>query len=150
MTDPDALRWMRAAIDLSRRCPPSDTAFSVGAIIVSARGEQIASGYSRESDPVEHAEQAALAKLPSGHDAVAGSTLYSTLEPCSARASRSLTCTDLVLRSGIKRVVIAWREPSVFVEGRGYEYLTAAGVVVEELPELADDARHVNNHLYPT
>jgi diaminohydroxyphosphoribosylaminopyrimidine deaminase/5-amino-6-(5-phosphoribosylamino)uracil reductase len=46
-------------------------------------------------------------------------------------------------------VVIAWREPSLFVDGRGYELLTAAGVVVEELPELADDARQVNGHLVP-
>jgi pyrimidine deaminase RibD-like protein len=66
MIDPDTLRWMRAAIDLSRRCPPSTTAFSVGAIIVSADGEEIASGYSRQSDPHDHAEQAALAKLPAG------------------------------------------------------------------------------------
>ncbi|PRY38898.1 dCMP deaminase [Umezawaea tangerina] len=149
MTDPHDVRWMKAAIDLSRRCPPSATAFSVGAIIVSATDEEVASGYSREFDPLEHAEEAALTKLVDRPDNAVGSTLYSTLEPCSARASRLLSCTALVLRSGITRVVIAWREPPLFVEGRGYELLTAAGIAVDELPECADEARQVNDHLAP-
>ena len=66
-----------------------------------------------------------------------GTTLYSSLEPCSARASRPRTCTELILAAGIGRVVFAWREPAIFVEGRGAELLHAAGVEVVELPELA-------------
>src|SRR6185437_6720679 len=33
------LRWLREAVELSKRCPPSDAAFSVGAILVGARGQ---------------------------------------------------------------------------------------------------------------
>ena len=46
------------------QCPPSQTAFSVGAVVVAADGTELARGYSREGgDPVSHAEEAALAKL---------------------------------------------------------------------------------------
>ena len=65
----------------------------------------------------------ALAALGEGWQAPPGSTIYSSLEPCSARASRPRTCTDLILAAHIGRVVFAWREPSIFVEGRGAELL---------------------------
>lgn len=138
---------LRRAIELSRNCPPSDTAFSVGAIVVDADGNEIATGYSRESDPHDHAEEAALAKLAPGDPRLSGATIYSSLEPCSARASRPRSCTDLILESGIPRVVFAWREPSIFVDCVGAETLRATGRTVIEFPELAPEVRAVNAHL---
>lgn len=139
--------WLRRAIELSRNCPPSNTAFSVGAVVVDADGTEIATGYSRESDPHDHAEEAALAKLAADDPRLPGATIYSSLEPCSSRASRPRTCTELILESGIPRVVFAWREPSVFVDCVGAETLRTAGRTVIELPELADEVRTVNAHL---
>lgn len=138
-------QWMERAIELSRLCPRVPNAYSVGAVIVDAGGNELATGYSREDDPVVHAEESALGKLD---DVPSGATIYSTLEPCSERKSRPLTCTRLILSAGIQRVVIAWREPDLFVaDCQGVELLTAAGVEVVELPELADAARSVNAHL---
>lgn len=136
---------LQRAIDLGLQCPPSRTAFSVGAVIVGASGEVIATGYSRESEPEAHAEETALAKV--GVQSLAEATLYSSLEPCSARSSRPTSCTDLILAAGIERVVFALHEPAVFVEGRGGERLRAAGVQVIHLPELAAQVEHVNAHL---
>jgi len=160
-------RWLAEAIELSGRCPPSASAFSVGAILVAADGSVIATGFSRERDRRDHAEEVALgrAALPGarpGPDAalapgspraaagggrLAGATLYSSLEPCAARASRPRPCTELIIAAGLRRVVIAWLEPPVFVEGRGAARLRAAGVTVIEIPELAAAARAVNAHL---
>lgn len=140
-------QWMERAIELSRRCPQVPNAYSVGAVIVDRDGNELATGYSRENDPVVHAEESALGKLA---EVPAGATIYSTLEPCSERRSRPLSCTRLILAAGIQRVVIAWREPDLFVaDCQGVELLTAAGVEVVELPELADAARAVNAHLTP-
>ncbi|OJY47297.1 dCMP deaminase [Pseudonocardia sp. 73-21] len=136
---------LRHAVELARRCPPSDTAFSVGALVVGPDGAVLAEGWSRRDGGTEHAEEAALGDL--GGRVPPGSTVYSSLEPCSARASRPRTCTQLILAAGVARVVIAWREPSTFVEGEGAELLRAAGVEVVELPELADAAREPNRHL---
>ena len=55
MTAQDDERWMRAAIELAWRCPPSDTAYSVGAVIVTADGAELSRGFSREDDPLVHA-----------------------------------------------------------------------------------------------
>ncbi|WP_199485349.1 cytidine/deoxycytidylate deaminase family protein [Actinomadura craniellae] len=138
------LRWLGLACDLARRCPPSATAFSVGAVVVGPDGRELARGFSRQDDPVAHAEEAALAGLAA---VPAGSTIYSSLEPCGRRASRPRPCARLILDAGIGRVVFAWREPSLFVEGAGAELLRAAGVDVVEIPELAGPARAPNRHL---
>lgn len=140
-------RYLRAAIELSRRCPVSETAFSVGAIVALPDGTVLATGYSRESDPKVHAEEAALAKLDPAEVPSAGVTIYSSLEPCSTRASRPLSCTRLILDAGIGRVVFAWREPTLFVVGEGTELLREAGCEVVEVPDLAPLVRAVNAHL---
>ncbi|GAA1803214.1 dihydrofolate reductase family protein [Planosporangium flavigriseum] len=139
--------WLEAAIGEARRCPPAWTAFSVGAVIVDAAGREIVRGYSRETDPHVHAEEAALAKVDPADPRLAGATIYSSLEPCSLRKSRPAPCATLIRAAGIPRVVYAWREPTLFVDGRGAEDLEAAGVEVVQVPELVDEARAVNAHL---
>ncbi len=172
------------AIEISWRCPPSPSAFSVGAVIVDrsvgatadASARVLATGHSRELDPHDHAEEVALRRLarlarpdppdrsdgpdwadwadradralPSGPPASASSlTLYSSLEPCSARASRPRTCTELIIEAGIRRVVFAWREPEVFVDCEGAEIMRRVGLDVVEVPGLAAAVRAVNAHL---
>jgi len=139
--------WMMQAINLSRRCPPSQEAYSVGVIIVGADGCKISQGFSRESAPHIHAEEAALAKLKPDDPRLHTATVYSTLEPCSQRRSARTTCTQLLIASGVRRVVIAWREPNLFADCRGVELLTEAGVEVVEYRDLADEVRRVNAHL---
>jgi pyrimidine deaminase RibD-like protein len=142
-------RWMRLAISLAWECPPSATAFSVGAVIVGADGTELSRGFSREGgDAVVHAEESALGKLAAGDPRLAGATVYSTLEPCSFRKSRPRTCTELIIAAGLRRVVIAWREPALFVaDCQGYELLSAAGLQVSEMPGLAAEAAAPNRHL---
>lgn len=145
---PEDRKWMELAIELARQCPPKESAYSVGAVIVDENDQEISRGYSRETDMSVHAEEAALAKLPPDSQRLKNATIYSTLEPCSQRKSRPLTCTQLILTAGIKRVVMAWREPALFVaDCQGYEMLTEAGVEVVEMPEFAEAARAVNAHL---
>jgi diaminohydroxyphosphoribosylaminopyrimidine deaminase / 5-amino-6-(5-phosphoribosylamino)uracil reductase len=142
-------RWMRLAIDLAWQCPPAPTAYSVGAVIVAQNGTELSRGFSREGDdPHAHAEESALGKLSPGDPRLPGATIYSTLEPCSQRKSRPRTCTELIIASGIRRVVIAWREPALFVaDCQGYELLQQAGLTVTELPEFTERAREPNRHL---
>jgi riboflavin-specific deaminase-like protein len=179
-------RFLRWAVELSRLSPPSATAFSVGAVIVAADGEVLATGFSREQQDHDHAEEVALRKLTQGGPTqgrptqgrptqgrptqgrptqgkptpgkptpgklgpdprLRGATIYSSLVPCGARASRPVTCVQHIVAAGIPRVVFAWREPRLFTDGRGAEQLRAAGLTVVEVPELADRARSVNAHL---
>jgi diaminohydroxyphosphoribosylaminopyrimidine deaminase/5-amino-6-(5-phosphoribosylamino)uracil reductase len=145
-TDRDR-EYLLYAIELAKSCPPSRTAFSVGAVIIEAHGAVLATGYSREGDPREHAEEAALGKIASDDRRLDGATLYSSLEPCSTRASRPRSCTELILATPISRVVFAWREPDLFVDCQGAELLRAAGRHVVEVPALAPLVRRTNDHL---
>ena len=163
----DDLRWMELAIELAWLAPQSTAAYSVGAIIVGADGAELSRGFSREApDPNAHAEESALSKLDPGDPRLAGATIYSTLEPCSQRKSRPRSCTALIVATrtaargrlagpagpgrnpGLGRVVIAWREPGLFVaDCQGVELLTRAGIEICELPELAELAKAPNRHL---
>jgi diaminohydroxyphosphoribosylaminopyrimidine deaminase / 5-amino-6-(5-phosphoribosylamino)uracil reductase len=137
--------WLTSAIELSRLAPPTPTNYAVGAIVVDEHETSLATGYTGELSPRNHAEEAALAKL-AGRD-LSRTTLYSSLEPCTMRRSRPGTCTDLILAAGIGRVVIALREPLLFADCDGVERLRERGVEVIEIPELGELVRAVNAHV---
>lgn len=137
--------WLREAIEHSRLCLPSYAAYSVGAVIVSAQGIELARGYSRETAATAHAEEAALTRVTMTD--LEGATLYSSLEPCGVRTSRPVPCARLIADTAIRRVVFALREPPTLAPGGGAAMLRAAGIEVVEVPELSDAVRAVNAHL---
>ncbi|WP_217248793.1 dihydrofolate reductase family protein [Streptomyces sp. AC602_WCS936] len=141
--------WLALACELAELCPPSATAFSVGAVVVAADGTELARGHSREGgDAVVHAEEAALAKTDPGDPRLATATVYSSLEPCARRASRPAPCARLILDAGVRRVVTAWREPDTFVPGAdGSGVLAAQGATVVVLPDYEGRAKAPNRHL---
>ncbi|MES5825135.1 dihydrofolate reductase family protein [Streptomyces sp. RG80] len=143
--------WLRLACELAALCPPSSTAFSVGAVVVAADGTELARGHSREGgDEAVHAEEAALAKIPADDPRLASATVYSSLEPCARRASRPAPCARLILDAGVRRVVTAWQEPDTFVTSAdGNGLLTAKGVEVVLLTEFEHQAKAPNRHLLP-
>ena len=147
-------RFLRWAVELSRLCPPSDSAFSVGAVVVGEDGEVLATGFSREQEDHDHAEEVALRKLQGvSSDAIRGcGTPPSTARWCPAAPARPARspASQHIVAAGIPRVVFAWREPRLFTDGEGAEQLRAAGVAVTELPGLAERARAINAHLVPS
>lgn len=142
-------QWLALACELAALCPPSETAFSVGAVVVAADGTELARGHSREGgDPVTHAEEAALVKIDPADPRLPAATVYSSLEPCARRASRPAPCARLILDAGVRRVVTAWREPDTFVtDADGSGLLAAAGADVVLLPEYEERAKAPNRHL---
>lgn len=140
-------RRLKAAIELSRLSPPADSHYAVGAVITDANDNVLATGYTAEGELHNHAEEAALAKLAGRDLDLSRATVYTSLEPCTMRKSRPHSCTALIVKAGIGRVVLALREPSVFVDGHGVEELTEAGVEVVEMPELGHLVAAVNAHI---
>ena len=117
---------MRRALDLARGVWGSTHPNPmVGALIVED-GQVVAEG-ATAPDGGPHAERLAL--LARGKPPRPGATLYVTLEPCSTHG-RTGACTDLIIQSGIKRVVIGAPDPNPAHAGRGFEILRAAGVEV--------------------
>jgi diaminohydroxyphosphoribosylaminopyrimidine deaminase / 5-amino-6-(5-phosphoribosylamino)uracil reductase len=77
-----------------------------------------------------HAEVNAIASV-TRRELLQNSTLYVNLEPCS-HFGKTPPCSDLIIETGIPRVVIGCRDPHKAVAGKGIEKLAAAGVCVTE------------------
>ena len=141
------LAYLKEAIEQSRHCIPTDSAYCVGAVVVMPSGRTY-TGYTHETDSVNHAEEEAIAKALAAGESLRGATIYSSMEPCSTRKSKPESCTALILRHGFSKVVFALKEPPCFMECHGEELLRKAGVEVVVIPELAAEAAEVNRHLY--
>jgi len=91
-----------------------------------------------------HAEVEAIrdAVNRNGEKAANGATCYVTLEPCS-HYGKTPPCTSAVLSAGIRRVVVAMRDPNPAVNGCGLEILRNAGLEVTE-NVLEKEARSLN------
>jgi len=95
----------------------------VGAIIVK-HGKILSEGYHAFFGG-PHAEVAALSGLTP--EKCRNSTLYVNLEPCDHHG-KTPPCTDVIINSGIRRVVVGSIDPNPIVNGRGIEKLKAAGI----------------------
>jgi len=103
----------------------------VGAAILSGTHE-VARGFhevwGREHAEVRAFEAAAASPVP----AAEWDTLVVTLEPCSTLGKQP-ACTDMIARSGIRRVVVGSLDPDPRHRGAGLNQLRAAGIEVEYL-----------------
>lgn len=143
----DELAWLHMATRLAFAAPHSPTAFRVGCVIVDAGGQLLAQGHSRQYDPHDHAEEVALASLAADDPRLPTATLFTSVEPCAARASRPCPCAQLILGTTVQRIVYAWPEPSLFTDGGGARLLAEHGRTVVEVPALAAAARTPNHRL---
>lgn len=146
-TTADDIHYLREAIAESRRCIPCNTSYCVGAVIVTSDGE-VFRGYTHETSPTHHAEQEAIAKALAAGANLRGASIYSSMEPCSKRASEPESCTQLIIRHGFSHVAFALYEPDCFVCCRGALTLREAGIDVRYYPSLEDEVRGVNAHLW--
>ena len=96
----------------------------VGAVIV-RDGAVIGQGYHAFFGG-PHAERAALDSLTAPAN---GAVLYVTLEPC-CHHGKTPPCTDAIIKSGIRRVVIGASDPNPLVAGKGMAVLRSSGIEV--------------------
>ncbi|MBI4810414.1 MAG: bifunctional diaminohydroxyphosphoribosylaminopyrimidine deaminase/5-amino-6-(5-phosphoribosylamino)uracil reductase RibD [Ignavibacteriales bacterium] len=109
----------------------------VGAIIIKD-GKIIYRGYHKRFGD-SHAEVNAIRSVKSS---VRGATLYVNLEPCSYYG-KTPPCTDLIISSGISKVIIGMIDPNPLVSGKGIAQLKRAGIkVLVGISE--DDCRKLN------
>lgn len=110
----------------------------VGCVVLDKNGIEIANGYHKKSG-LPHAEADALNKL--GDEAVGG-TLIVNLEPCT-HFGKTPPCADLIIKKGIKKLVIGMRDPNPNVSGGGIDKCKKAGIeVIEDV--LHDESLSVN------
>ena len=129
MTDDE--KYMRRCIQLAKNgqlnAKPNPM---VGAVIVSADGRIIGEGYHVRCGE-GHAEVNAFAsvRLEDEH-LLPDATMYVSLEPCS-HYGKTPPCADLIIKKGVRRVVVGCIDDFAEVQGRGIQKLRNAGIEVE-------------------
>ena len=118
----------------------------VGAVIVSADGRIIGEGYHVRCGE-GHAEVNAFASVrPEDEALLPDSTIYVSLEPCS-HYGKTPPCADLIIKKGVKRVVVGCIDEFAEVQGRGIRKMQEAGIEVE-VGVLEDECRELNRRFF--
>jgi diaminohydroxyphosphoribosylaminopyrimidine deaminase/5-amino-6-(5-phosphoribosylamino)uracil reductase len=139
-TETDKAHLARA-IELARRGPGLVKPNPVVGAVVARDGEVLGEGW-HERYGGAHAEVNAIEAC--GLEDLGGATLYVSLEPC-CHEGKTPPCTDAILQSGIRRVVVASDDPTEKASGRGLGILRDEGVeVVIADGEQAASARMLN------
>ena len=124
MTDSE---YMNIALQLAKKgCGFVNPNPMVGAVIV--KDDKIIGQGWHEKFGQLHAERNALANCK---ECTKDTTIYVTLEPC-CHYGKTLPCTDAIIESGIKRVVIGSADPNPLVAGNGVKILRQHGIEVIE------------------
>jgi diaminohydroxyphosphoribosylaminopyrimidine deaminase/5-amino-6-(5-phosphoribosylamino)uracil reductase len=120
--------WMRLALRLAARAEGQTSPNPmVGAILV-RHEKKISQGWHRFAGG-PHAELEAFRAAMANGVSARGATLYVTLEPCCTHG-RTPPCTQAILASGVRRVVVAATDPNPVHAGRGLRVLRRAGLIV--------------------
>lgn len=123
----DDEKWMRRCLQLARQGVATTAPNPMVGAVVVCDGRIVGEGYHvRAGEP--HAEVNAL-RAVKHPECLPKSTLYVSLEPCSHQG-RTPPCADLIIREGIRRVVVGCVDPNPRVGGRGIERLRKAGIEV--------------------
>lgn len=133
---------MRRAISEARRAMGKTHPNPAVGAVISHEDRLVACGHTQ---PVggDHAEIMALkAFREAGHVANASTRFVVTMEPCSTHG-RTGACTEAILSSGIRDIVIGTVDPNPAHNGRGIDLLREAGLTVE-LGVCGDACRDLN------
>ncbi len=135
-------KWMRRCLSLARcgryGAPPNPM---VGAVIV-YDGRILGEGYHAKCGEAHAEVNASRAVRPADQHLISRSTLYVSLEPCS-HYGRTPPCAELIIRLGIRRVVVGCADPFARVSGRGIAMLREAGCDVT-VGVLEKECRELN------
>ena len=146
MTQTTDETYMRRCLQLAR-CGRSNAKPNpmVGAVIV-ADGRIIGEGYHVRCGK-EHAEVNAFAAVhPEDEPLLPQATMYVSLEPCS-HYGKTPPCADLIIKKGIKRVVVGCIDEFAEVKGRGIRKLQEASIDVI-VGVLEDECRWLNRRFF--
>jgi pyrimidine deaminase RibD-like protein len=126
----DDRKFARLAIEEARKSVPEDERVHprVGVVIVKD-GRVLATAH-RGEFPQCHGEYIALEKKL-GEVSLAGSTVYTTLEPCTSRNHPKVPCAVRLTERKVARVVIGMLDPDDRISGRGQRALRKAGIATE-------------------
>ncbi len=144
-------RFARLAIEEARKSVSENDGRAhpkVGAVVVKD-GLILATAHRGEAKG-NHAEFIVLEKRLADA-AVAGATVYTTLEPCTTRNHPKIPCVERIIERKVKRVVIGMLDPDPRIMGRGQRRLRSANIVTDFFAhELMTEVEELNREFTRT
>ena len=119
------VKFMQRAIALAKRATGHTSPNPLVGCVIVRGGEVVAEGWHKACGG-DHAEVDALKKAGAK---AKGATMYVTLEPCS-HWGRTPPCVDAVLAAGIRKVVVAMKDPNPLINGRSIRKMRGRGLEV--------------------
>lgn len=147
----DDERFMRLAIEQAKLCKPEDDRAhpKVGVVLVK-EGKVMGTSYRGELAQGDHAEYTLLERRLRDTD-LSGTTMYTTLEPCTTRSHDKIPCAQRISLRKVSRVVIGMLDPNPSISGKGFYQLSEAGIDVEISPQdLRNEIRAFNKDFIDT
>ena len=129
---------MSLAMKLSMKGRSAVGANPMVGCVIARDGKVIAQDYHREYGKA-HAEVNALDQIKLQ---AKGATMYVTLEPCSHHG-KTPPCAISIIKSGVKKVIVAMLDPNPLNCGRGVNLIQNAGIEVD-VGLLENEARELN------
>lgn len=138
--------FMRRCLQLARGAMQNAKPNPMVGAVITHRGRIIGEGYHVRCGE-GHAEVNAFASVRAGDEPLLReATLYVSLEPCS-HYGKTPPCADLIIRKGVKRVVVGCVDPFAKVHGNGIRKLRGAGIDVT-VGVLEDECRELNKRFF--
>ncbi|MDO8536513.1 MAG: bifunctional diaminohydroxyphosphoribosylaminopyrimidine deaminase/5-amino-6-(5-phosphoribosylamino)uracil reductase RibD [Candidatus Omnitrophota bacterium] len=131
-------KYMSLAISLAKKAEGMTSPNPIVGAILVKDGRIVGRGYHKKAG-LPHAEVNALRHAGAK---AKGATLYVTLEPC-CHFGRTPPCTDAIIKSGVRNVVIAMIDPNPINNGAGVRKLNRHGIKTS-VGILSGDARAMN------
>ncbi len=139
-------RFARMAIDEARKSEAEDERFHpmVGCVVVKD-GKVLATSHRGEMEG-RHAEFIALEEKL-GDRVLTGSTVYTTLEPCTTRNHPKIPCANRLIERRVACVVVGMHDPNPDICGKGIRKLQGADIEVRLFPHaLIKELEELNRH----
>jgi len=135
---------MKAAIDAAKRSQAEDGRAhpKVGAVLLKG-GQLLATAFRGELGSGDHAEYTLFEKKLTGVD-VSDATLFTTLEPCTARKHYK-SCSEWIIEKKVRHVFIGILDPNPRIYAQGFTQLKQHGIRVDFFrADLRDEIRRDN------
>lgn len=113
----------------------------VGAVILDKNLNFVSEGY-HEKYGEAHAEVNAINAAKAKNADINGGTIIINLEPCS-HFGKTPPCADLIIKSGLKTVIVGCLDPNKKVSGKGIEKCKKAGLETI-IGVLEEDCKKIN------
>jgi pyrimidine deaminase RibD-like protein len=145
--EPSAKQAMELAVSIAKQAHAEDARLhpKVGAALVH-NDQLLASAFRGELGPGDHAEFTLLQKKLADVN-LGGSTLFTTLEPCTTRKAHK-TCAEWIISRKIGRVFVGMLDPNPRIYSLGVAQLRESGIAIEFFPSNLRNAIRTDNSAF--